>query len=81
MVQYELNLPPHGNNIGLNLMDDDYFALPRIIGIIPNSPAGHQLPYKSNNNVCILGLSIFVSGYSNEDKNVALKVLDVAIFS
>ena len=39
-----IDLPPDGKKIGFNLVDGDYFTIPYIIDVIPNSPDGHQLP-------------------------------------
>ena len=44
MIRYEIELPPSGNKIGFNLLDDEDFTIPYLIDTIPNSPAGHQLP-------------------------------------
>ena len=44
MIEYEIRVPTVGKNIGLNLLNDEYFTIPYIIDKILNTPAGHQLP-------------------------------------
>ena len=44
IIAYEIGVPPVGKNIGLNLLNDEYFTIPYIIDKILNTPAGHQLP-------------------------------------
>ena len=40
---YEIGLPPAGKTIGLNLLDDEDYAIPFFIDTIPDSSSGHQL--------------------------------------
>ena len=46
-----MELPPSGNKVGFNLLDDEYFTIPYITDTIPNSPAGHQLPTQDKWNM------------------------------
>ena len=39
-----MELPPAGNKIGSNLLDDEDFTILYVADTIPNSPAGHQPP-------------------------------------
>ena len=43
--------------IGLNLMYYDDFNITYILDTIPNTPAGPQLPYQSNNDVWIVEIN------------------------
>ena len=45
----EIELPPSGNKVGFDLLDDEYFTIPYITDTIPNSSSGHQLP----KNACV----------------------------
>ena len=42
--------------MGFNLMGDDDFTITYILSTIPNSPGGHKLPTKTNNNVWIIDI-------------------------
>ena len=44
MEQYELDIPPQGKKIGINLMDGDDFNSTYIVDIVPNYQVGHQFP-------------------------------------
>ena len=48
ILTYEIELPHDVQEIGLNLLYDEYFTTPYVIDTIPNSPAGNQLPTQSN---------------------------------
>ena len=54
IITYEIELPPSGNKIGFNLLDDEYFTIPFVTKTIPNSPSGHQLPTQDKKNVWIV---------------------------
>ena len=54
----EIELPPSGNKIGLNLLDDEYFTIPYVLATTQNSPAGDKIPTQANKNVWI----IFING-------------------
>ena len=58
IITYEIKLPPYGNKTGFNLLDDEDFTIPYITYTIPNSPAGHQLPSQSNQNVWIVAINV-----------------------
>ena len=36
IITYDIELPPSGNKIGFNLLDDKYFTIPYITDTIPN---------------------------------------------
>ena len=57
MITYEIELPPDGNKIGINLLYDKYFTIPYVTGTTPNSPSGNQLPTQAN-KMCGLLLSM-----------------------
>ena len=44
IITYEIELPPSGEKIGYNSLDDEDFTRLYVTGTIPNSPAGHKLP-------------------------------------
>ena len=58
ILAYEIELPPSGNKIGFNLLDDEGFTVPYVIDTIPNSPTGHQLPTQANKNVDIIDINV-----------------------
>ena len=43
ILKYEIELPPSGNKVGFNLLDDEHFKIPDVTDTIPNTPANHQL--------------------------------------
>ena len=49
-----IELPSDGNKIGFNLLDDEYFTIPYVIDIIPNSPAGHKVMTHTKKYVWII---------------------------
>ena len=51
MITYEIELPPSGNKIGFNLLDDEHFTIPSVIDKISNSPDSHKLPTQNKKNV------------------------------
>ena len=51
IITYEIELPTSGKKIGFNLLYDEYFTILYVIDIIPNSPAGHQLPTQAKKYV------------------------------
>ena len=57
MTTYDIGLPPSGNKVVFNLLDDEYFTIPYIADTIPNSPAGHQLPSQAKRNGWILAIN------------------------
>ena len=48
IISYEIELPPYGKKIGLNLLNGEYFTIPYVIDTIPSSPAVYQLPTQAN---------------------------------
>ena len=44
IITYEIELPPSGNKVGLNLLNDEDVTIPYITDKITNSSAGNQLP-------------------------------------
>ena len=57
IIAYEIELPPAGNKIGVNLLDDEDFTIPSIIYTIPNSPDINRLTTQANKNVCIISIN------------------------
>ena len=57
IITYEIDLPPSGNKVGFNLLDDEYFTIPYITNKIPNSPDGHQLPSQAKINLRIIAIN------------------------
>ena len=57
MTTYDIGLPPSGNKVVYNLLDDEYFTIPYIDDTIPNSPAGHQLPSQAKRNRWIIDIN------------------------
>ena len=57
MITYEIELPPSGNKVGFNLLDDEYFKITYIINAIPNTPSSHQLPSQAKWNVWIIAIN------------------------
>ena len=57
IIIYDIELPPSGNKIGFNLLDDEDFTIPYITNTIPNSPAGHQLLSQAKRNVWIVSIN------------------------
>ena len=57
IITYEIELPPYGNKIGINLSDDEDFTIPYVIDTIPNSPDGHQLSTQSKKIVWIIAIN------------------------
>ena len=53
IITSEILLPPDGNKIGFNLLDENDLTIQYIIDTITNSPAGCQLPTQTKNNVWI----------------------------
>ena len=51
ILTYEIKLPPFGNKIGFNLLDDEYFTIPYITFTISSSLAGHQLPAQDKKKI------------------------------
>ena len=58
IIIYEIELPPYGNKIGLNLLDDEYFTIPYVIDTIPISPVGHQLLTSTKKILWIVAINI-----------------------
>ena len=57
MITYEIELPPSGNKVGFNLLDDEDIIIPYITDTIPNSPVGHQLPSQAKLDVWIITIN------------------------
>ena len=57
IITYDIQLPPSGNKIDFNLLDDEDFAIPYITNTIPNSPAGNQLPSQAKRSVWIVDIN------------------------
>ena len=51
ILTYKIKLPPVGNKIGLNLLDDEDFTIPYVTDKIQHLPSGHQLPTQAKQNV------------------------------
>ena len=58
IITYDIDLPPSGNKIGFNLLDDEDCTIPYITYTIPNAPAGHQLPSQAKINVWIVAINV-----------------------
>ena len=58
IIKYDIELPPYGNKIGFNLLDDEDFTIPYITDTIPNLPAVHQLPSQSKINTWIVSINV-----------------------
>ena len=50
ILAYEIELPTSGNNVGFNLLNDEYFTIPYAVDTIPNSPSSHQFTTKAKKN-------------------------------
>ena len=57
MITYDIELPPSGNKVSFNLLDDEDFTIPYITDTIPNSPAGHQLPSQAKRYLWIVAIN------------------------
>ena len=57
IITYDIELPTSRKKIGYNLLDDEHFKIPYITDIIPNSPAGHQLPSQAKRNMWIVSIN------------------------
>ena len=58
ILTYGIDLSPDENKMCLNLLDNEYFTIPYIIGTITNSPAGHQLPTQAKKNVLTIAIKV-----------------------
>ena len=56
IISYELDIPPSGIKIGLNLLDNNEFTIPYILDIVPNSPYVHQLSTQSKKYLFIVSI-------------------------
>ena len=54
IITNAIELPPSGNKIGFNLLDDKYFTISHVIDTIQNSPSGHQLSTQAKTNMWII---------------------------
>ena len=54
---YEIKLPPYGNKIVLNLLDEEDFTIPYVIDTIPNSSSSHKLPTQAKKNAWIIAIN------------------------
>ena len=57
MIKYEIELPPSGQKIGFNLLDNENFTIPYVTDTFPNLPYSHQLPTQAKNNVWIIDIN------------------------
>ena len=57
ILTYEIELPPYEKKIGFSLLDDEDFTILYVTDIIPNSPAGHQLPTQAKLNAWIIAIN------------------------
>ena len=57
ILKYKIELPHSGKKNGFNLLHDEYFTIHYITDTIPNSPASHQLPTKSKQNMWIVDIN------------------------
>ena len=69
IITYEIELPPSGNKICFNLLDDEDFKIPYVTDTIPNSPASYQLPTQTKKHLWI----IYING---EDPIISQGALD-----
>ena len=69
MFTYGIELPPSGNKVGFNLLDDDEFTITYITDKVPSLPAIHQLPTQAKRNVWIITIN-------REDPTTSQGVLD-----
>ena len=54
ILKYEIELPTSVNQIGLNLLGNEYFTITFVADTIPNSLAGHQLTTQSEKYLWIV---------------------------
>ena len=57
ILTYEIELPPSGNKVGFNLLENEDVTIPYITDTIPNSPECHQLPIQAKQNVWIIAIN------------------------
>ena len=57
IITYDIELPPSGNKVGFNLLDDDDCTIPYITDTIPNSQASHQIPSQAKINLWIIDIN------------------------
>ena len=57
MITYDIELPPSGNKVGFNLLDDEDFIITHITDTISNSLASHQLPSQAKRNLWIIAIN------------------------
>ena len=57
ILAYDIELPPYGNQISLNLMGDYYFTNPDILDTIRNSPDGYQLMTQAKKNMLKIAIN------------------------
>ena len=57
ILVYDIELPPYGNQISLNLMGDYYFTNPDILDTIRNSPDGYQLMTQAKKNMLRISIN------------------------
>ena len=50
ILTHEIELPPAGNKIGFNLLDDEYFTIPYVTYTRPNLSAVHQISTQAKKN-------------------------------
>ena len=57
ILTFEIDLPPAGNKIGFNLLNDEDFSIPCVINTTPNLPDGHQIPTQDKKNAWIIAIN------------------------
>ena len=57
MLTYKIELPPFGNKIGFNSLDNEEFTIPYITDTITNSPAGHQIQKQAKKKLWIIDIN------------------------
>ena len=57
IITYEIDLPPSGNKVGFNILNDEYFTTPYITDTTSNSPAGQIFSSEARKNVWIIDIN------------------------
>ena len=58
VITYEIELPPSGKKVGLNLLDDEESKKTYITDTISNSQAFHQLPTQAKQRVWLVSINV-----------------------
>ena len=54
---YEIDLPLHATDIGMEIYDDEYFNIPVLKKCIPDTPACLEIPASSRRNMFIVSIN------------------------